>query len=301
MRKLGSKELAASLGVQTEAMKAVHDYMYRHCVMQLMPVVISPITDPLSHSVFDASIDYCGTKLQITKSMILHKQLALAGGLDAVYIVSPNVRLETPEKGESGRHLLEFVQVDYEMKGRSMEEIMRFSEKLFAEIVLAVTRKRKSELALLGRELRPLELPFQAFDSRELEKEYGKDWEKAVSEASKMPVWVTSHEREFYDREEPDRPFSYRNYDIIYPEGFGEGLSGAEREWEYERLLERMKRKGMDLQPYKKYLEIARMGRLVPSAGAGFGVERLVRYCCGLKHVADVAPFAKVPGRPLVF
>ncbi|MDO8339251.1 MAG: asparagine synthetase A [Candidatus Burarchaeum sp.] len=301
LRKIGSAEMRSALGVLGEAMRVVHGRMYSEGVVQLMPIMISPITDPLNHSVFDASIDYCGTKLELTKSMILHKQLALAGGLDAIYIVSPNVRLEKPEKGESGRHLLEFVQVDYEMKGRSMEQVMRFSEELLAEIVEAVRTRRGQELGALGRELRAVELPLKVFDSHELEREYGADWETAVSEASRMPVWVTNHEREFYDREDPARPFTYRNYDIIYPEGFGEGLSGAEREWEYGRILERMERKGMDLGPYAAYLEVARKGLLVPSAGAGIGVERLVRYCCGLKHIADARPFAKVPGRPLVF
>jgi len=301
LRKIGSAEMRSALGVLGEAMRVVHGRMHSEGVVQLMPIMISPITDPLNHSVFDASIDYCGTKLELTKSMILHKQLALAGGLDAVYIISPNVRLEKPEKGESGRHLLEFVQVDYEMKGRSMEQVMRFSEELLAEIVEAVRMRRGRELEALGRELRAVELPLKVFDSRELEQEYGAEWESAVSEASRTPVWVTSHEREFYDREDPARPFTYRNYDIIYPDGFGEGLSGAEREWEYGRILERMGRKGMELGPYAAYLEVARKGLLVPSAGAGLGVERLVRYCCGLEHIADVRPFAKVPGRPLVF
>jgi len=301
MGKLGSAEMRAALGVQTELMKSVHDQMYELGIVQLMPVMMSPITDPLSHSVFDAEIRYGEERLQLTKSMILHKQLALSGGLDAIYIVSPNVRLEMPEKGESGRHLLEFVQVDFELKGRSMEQAMRFSEKLLVRAIGAVVARRGKELAALGRELKVPIPPFKSFSTRELEKEYGTEWEKALSEASKEPVWVTSHEREFYDREEPSEPFTYRNYDVIYPEGFGEGLSGAEREWEYGKIVERMQRKKMDLSPYSAYLEVARMGKLVPSAGAGFGVERLVRYCCGLKHIEQVAPFAKVPGRPIVF
>ncbi|MFA6035931.1 MAG: asparagine synthetase A [Candidatus Micrarchaeia archaeon] len=301
MGKMGGAELKAALSVQTELMKSVHDQMYEQGVVQLMPVMMSPITDPLNHSVFDAEIKYGDARLHLTKSMILHKQLALSGGLDAIYIVSPNVRLEMPEKGKSGRHLLEFVQVDFELKGRSMEQAMRFSEKMLAGAIGAVVKKRKKELDALGRELKVPEAPFKSFSTHELEKEHGAEWEKALSEASKEPVWVTSHEREFYDREEPGKQFTYRNYDVIYPEGFGEGLSGAEREWEYGRLVERMKRKKMDLAPYSAYLEVARRGKLVPSAGAGFGVERLVRYCCGLKHIEQVAPFAKVPGRPMVF
>ena len=42
----------------------------------------------------------------------------------------------------------------------------------------------------------------------------------------KYPFWVICHKREFYDKEDPERPGHYLNYDLIWPEGFGEALSG---------------------------------------------------------------------------
>ena len=47
-------------------------------------------------------------------------------------------------------------------------------------------------------------------------------------------------------------------------------------------------------------LEIAKAGKLKPSAGAGIGIERLVRFIVGAKHIAEVQPFPRIPGIPAV-
>src|SRR5687768_786960 len=86
--------MKARLKIQDVALKAIHDFMEREGVTQLLPVLLSPVTDPLNHSVYDARIEYAGQSLQLTKSMILHKQAALVAGVDRLYIMSPNVRLE---------------------------------------------------------------------------------------------------------------------------------------------------------------------------------------------------------------
>jgi len=45
---------------------------------------------------------------------------------------------------------------------------------------------------------------------------------------------------------------------------------------------------------------VAKAPLLRPSAGAGIGVERLVRYMVGAKHIAEVQPFPRIPGVPAV-
>jgi len=108
-----------------------------------------------------------------------------------------------------------------------------------------------------------------------------------------------NHKREFYDAEDSERPGFYRNYDLIYPEGFGEALSGGEREWAFDRILMRIERDGLRVEDFKPYLELAREG-FVPSAGAGLGVERLTRFLVGASHIGDVQAFRRVPGEMVV-
>ncbi|HQT45395.1 MAG TPA: asparagine synthetase, partial [Candidatus Micrarchaeota archaeon] len=155
------------------------------------------------------------------------------------------------------------------------------------------------ELKSLGREIPQFSGPFPRRTTMELAKEYGDDWEIPASLASKTPFWALSHKREFYDAEDPDRPGYYLNYDLIYPEGFGEALSGAEREYDYGRIMMRINRDRLDKSRYEAYLKLAE-GGMSPSAGGGFGIERLVRYLSGAKHIGEVQLFKRVPGTPVI-
>jgi len=287
------------LAIQSAVLKATHDFMWRRGILQLMPVMLSAITDPLNHPVYDSSIEYGGQRLQMTKSMILHKQIAMIpDGVRGIYIVSPNVRLEMESLRETGRHLFEFSQVDIELKGASATDFMKFAEELYVQVFSFVKKECVEELEHLGREIKVPSAPFKVFDSVAARSKYGDDFERILSETESAPFWVTDHYREFYDKRDPITK-KHINYDIFYPEGFGEGLSGAEREVDYDIITEKMKERKMDFTPYKPFLDIARRGLLRPSAGAGFGVERLVRYITGKRHIRDATFFPRVPGEPV--
>jgi asparaginyl-tRNA synthetase len=83
--------------------------------------------------------------------------------------------------------------------------------------------------------------------------------------------------------------------DLIYAEGYGEALSGGEREYQYEKIKRRIEQKGIDLKAYEIYLQFAEKG-LFPSTGFGIGIERLTRYICGLPRIEETRLFAKLPG-----
>ncbi len=300
--RISSRQMDAVLTIQNHMLKAISDFMFEKGIVQIMPVIVSPITDPLRHSVFDAQIEYYGQKLKLTKSMLMHKQISLIPKeRKASYIVSPNIRLEKEEYNHTGRHLIEFSQVDFEFKDKKKEDVMRFMEELLIYVIKRVKKESKPELAYLGSKIEVPKTPFKVFQSKELRKLYGKDFEIAMSKKMKEPFWIIDHEREFYDKEDPEKPKTFLNYDLVYPYGFGEALSGGEREFEYERIIKRMKESKVDPTPYKYYLELAKRKVLPRTAGAGFGVERLLRYICGVKHIRDVALFAKVPGEEIVF
>ncbi len=303
-KRIDSKVLAA-LRIQSKALWVVHKFFREKGFVELLPVVLSTTTDPLgpdpgSSVIKTPEIEYLGQRFVLTQSMILHKQIAIGAGIDRLYTVSPNIRLEKPERAKSGKHLFEFSQVDFEVAHARMGDIMGLVEELFVEIIKTIRRGHKAELELWGRKLRIPRRPFKVFTTHELEEKYGKDWEKPASLEAKEPFWVICHKREFYDKEDPERPGHFLNYDLIYPEGFGEALSGAEREWEYQRILERIKRDGLPLERYRPFLELAKRGFLRPSAGAGFGVERLTRFLVGAKHVGDTQLFPRIPGKRVV-
>ncbi|WP_394295198.1 asparagine synthetase A [Thermococcus cleftensis] len=277
------------------------DYMTRYMVSQgfkwLLPVMLSSITDPLwpdpaaEEALKPPEVEVYGSRLRLTHSMILHKQMAVAMGIDRLFVLSPNIRLEG-RSADDGRHAYEFTQLDFEMAYASMDDVMGLIEGLISGLF------KEARGWGLEREVPRVRPPFKRFTLEEIKAEFGDEDE--ASRVMKEPFWVTDIEREFYDREDPERPGHFRNYDLYLPEGYGEVSSGGEREWEYEVIVRKMKRAGISLDAFRPYLEVAKAGLLRPSAGAGIGVERLIRYMVGAKHIAEVQPFPRIPGVPAV-
>ena len=290
--KIQDPRLGAVLRIQTALLDELQSFMLSRGFVQLMPVLLSPFTDPLNHSVYPAEIEYRGRTFKLTASMIFHKQLALAApSIDRIFIVSPNVRLEKMEIKDSINHMAEFSQFDFEIKGAGLEDVLSFLEELYVHVFAALRRRCAADLAALGRELPELRSPFLRHRTEDLERKLGENYYDAISQRTPVPCFLINFEREFYDREDSDRPGTYRNFDLVYPEGYGEGLSGAEREHRYTHIVRRMERRGMNLGAYAGYLEAARRDLLAPSAGAGIGVQRLLKYICGLRNIADVCLF----------
>jgi asparaginyl-tRNA synthetase len=85
------------------------------------------------------------------------------------------------------------------------------------------------------------------------------------------------------------------NYDLLLPQ-YGEVSSGGRREWEYGKIARKMKRDNIATENYEELLKLAKERRIRPSAGAGIGIERLVSWLVGAKHIGETQPFPKVPG-----
>jgi asparaginyl-tRNA synthetase len=286
------------LKIQSEIRKVLGEELRKQDFIEISPVILSPITDPLNHPTAPAQIDCYGKPYSVTQSMIFHKQLALRT-LDKIFVFSPNVRLEPPEKKKTGRHLFEFTQLDLEMKGAKREDVMRLCEELLIATLKFIKIKCGKELELLGRTISLPKMPFKQMTYREAYERYGVDFEAILSKNHTAPVWIVDipiTHREFYDREDPNNPGYLRDMDLIYPEGYGEALSGGEREYKYDRILQRIHKKGQARSQFKEYLSIARKD-LPPSAGFGIGIERLTRYICGLKRIEETSLFPKIPGK----
>jgi len=290
------------LRVQSASLKAIHDYMYEHGVVQAMPIILSPETDPLNHAHFDASVEYYGQKLHLTKSMILHKQLSLLNkGIEKIYFMSPNVRLEEGKLRESGRHLFEFTQVDIEFKDRTKKDFIEFVDGMLGHVFKFVTKECRYDLRALDRTLSIPKLPLKVYESEDLLKKYGEHFERIVSEQAKDPLWIMNFRREFYDREDKERRGYFHNYDVFWPEGYGEALSGGEREWEHDEIVRKMNERKTNTKAFETYLKISSQGLIPRTVGGGLGIERMVRFLTGQKHIRDVTLFPRVPGERIAF
>ena len=295
---LRDPRVRAAVVVQSKVIGESSNFLRGKGFVELLPTIISPITDPLNHEVHNARFRYYDQDYRLTQSMIFHKQLACTS-IERIFVVSPNVRLETSEKASSGRHLFEFSQVDIEMRDSSREDVMDVIEELFLAVIESVKEDCSEQLETLGSDPAVPERHFPKVKFLDAYDQYGRDFEVILSRSFTEPFWLIDipiWEREFYDRLSDDGK-TLLDMDLILPYGYGETLSGGEREWEYGRIVKRLDYKKSDPKELSWYMEIVEAGKLVPTAGCGFGVERLTRYICSLDHVAKTRLFPKVPGQ----
>ena len=298
MSGFGTKQLVDILKVKDEIMHAGREYLRQQGFTEILPVILSPITDPLHHDTFDGTVSFYGSPYQLTKSMILHKQIALRT-LPRIYSISPNVRMEPAERASFGRYLAEFVQLDLEVRDASRDEIIGVGEGLLVHVLTAVSEDCAAELERLGRKLSIPEAPFPRITFQEAQEQFGKGFDDALSASLSTPAWVIDFPRavrEFYDREDPARTDVLLDMDLIYPGGYGEALSGGEREHTLPRILRRLEQDSIEKERFSQYLSFVEEG-LPASAGFGIGIERLTRFVCGLDNVEQSRLFAKVPGK----
>ena len=80
--------------------------------------------------------------------------------------------------------------------------------------------------------------------------------------------------------------------DLLAPEGYGEIIGGGQREDDYDTILKRLKEHGLPEKEFKWYLDLRKYGS-VPHSGFGMGIERVVAWICGLKHIRETIPFPR--------
>ncbi len=132
--------------------------------------------------------------------------------------------------------------------------------------------------------------------SKETELHWEYEW--LLSSMFKEPFFIHDYPRGargFYDREYPQKPGYLMDFDLIFPYGYGEAISGAAREFDYKKVIPRMKESGENLKKYQWYLKFLQMHG-EPTSGFGIGLERTVRFFCGLPKVYFALPYPKVPG-----
>jgi len=296
----GSMKRRAIFEVQTEILKVMTNELLDRGFTWILPVMLAKSTDPLwpdSSAGVEKKIevDIYGQKVTAMQSMMIQKRVLASLGPERFFILSPNIRIERRERAKTGWHLYEFTQLEVEIAHGNVKEVFKLYEDLVTRSMITVGERLQRPLRLLGRDIRVPETPFRVYKRRELQEKYGKNWEERASEKLANPIWVTDLPREFYDYED-ETARVWRNFDLVLPDGYGEVISGGEREYEYARILEKLERDGLKRGEYELLLRLAKDGRLKPSAGAGLGIERFVGYVCGVEHIAEVQPFPRVPG-----
>jgi asparaginyl-tRNA synthetase len=295
-------EKKACIGrIMTYTLKSLTDTYVSKGFQWLLPVALSQSTDPLwpdpnASIETRIEVDIYGKPVRTMSSMIIHKLIGAATAYPKLFILSPNIRIEKSERGKTGKHIYEFTQLDFEIIDATSKDVFALVEEALCTLVKDLKKNMKDDLTAIGRydALTALKAPFKIFDRQDLEAKYGATWEADIANEIKHPSWIINLPREFYDFED-FKTGRWDNYDLFMPQ-FGEVLSGAKREYEYKKIYEKMDRENVRKENFSLLLKMAKEGRLKPTAGAGIGIERLVGWITGVKHIAECQPFPRVPG-----
>ena len=127
----------------------------------------------------------------------------------------------------------------------------------------------------------------------------GGDEETIVASHFDRPVMVHRYPTEtkaFYFKKDSQDQRLALGCDMLAPEGYGEIIGGGQREDDLATLEAAIARHGLPADAFEWYLDLRRYGT-VPHAGFGMGVERCLAWICGLHHVRETIPFARMMER----
>jgi len=307
-----SPRQAAILRVRAEIIKAARDFFDDRGFTLTDPPILTPAACEGTTTLFP--VDYFDEQAFLTQSGQLYIE-ATAMALGKVYSFGPTFRAE---KSKTRRHLTEFWMIEPEVAYATLEDIMDLAEGLISFLVARCLERRRADLKTIGRDVSKLERvvpPFprisydeavrllqEAHAKGTLENDFawggdlGSPDETYLSSQFDQPVLVHRYPasvKAFYMEADPNRPELALCVDVLAPEGYGEIIGGSQRIASYDLLRERIREHGLPEAAFQWYLDLRRYGS-VPHAGFGMGIERAVAWICGLEHVRETIPFARM-------
>jgi len=310
----------AILRIRATIVKALRDWLDDQGFLLVDTPIITPAAGEDTTTLFE--LDYFGDPAYMAQTGQLYNEANIMA-FGKVYCFGPTFRAE---KSKTRRHLIEFWMLEPEIAYCSLEELMDIEEQMVSYVVEQVLEKHQQELEIIERDVSKLEAikaPFaritydegierlkQLYDEAEdpeqkelLKIEWGEDFgsphETALAEMFDKPVFVyhyPSRVKAFYMQPVEGRPEVCRSVDLLAPEGYGEIIGGSERIHDGDLLMEKIKEEGLPPENYDWYMDLRRYGT-VPHAGFGLGIERTVAWICGLQHVRETIPYARLLNR----
>ncbi len=244
----------------------------------------------------------------------------MAMALSKIYTFGPTFRAEN---SNTARHAAEFWQIEPEVAFADLNDIIGLATRMIKSITKQVLDTCPDEIAffekfyekgLTAKLKNIVESEFAVLDyteAIEILKKSGKEFNYPVSwgldlqteheryltdEVYKRPVFVINYPKDikaFYMKQNDDGK-TVAATDLLVP-GVGEIIGASQREDDYDKLLQVMTERGMNVEEYKYYLDLRKFGS-APHSGYGLGFERMLMYITGIGNIRDTIAYPRTAG-----
>jgi asparaginyl-tRNA synthetase len=306
---LRSKRQNSIMRIRHQIVKAIRDYFDDNGFTLIDSPIFTGNSVEGTTTLF--GVDYFERSAYLTQSGQLYQE-AGATAFGRTYCFGPCFRAE---KSKTRRHLTEFWMVEPEMAFVELDENMTWAENLVGFIIQRVLENCQMELENLERDITLLESiipPFPRITYDEASKilkengsefEYGSDFgapdETLLSKQFDKPIMIhrwPANIKPFYMKRDEHNNELALGVDMIAPEGYGEIVGGGQREDDIDILTKSIRHHDLPLEPFQWFLDLRKYGS-VPHSGFGLGLERVVAWICGTKHIRETIPFPRTMAR----
>jgi len=306
---LRSKRPHAILKIRHICVKAIRDFFDERDFLLLDSPIFTPNPCEGTSTLF--ATEYFGKQAYLSQSGQLYQE-AGATAFGKTYCFGPTFRAE---KSATRRHLTEFWMVEPEIAFATLDDIMDLCEDFVCFIAGRVLRDGREHLETLGRDISKLEaiqkpFPRISYDDAcaqlaelgvpvDPEDDFGSPHETTLTEQYDRPILCHRYPtavKAFYMKEDPTNPARALGVDLLAPEGYGEVIGGGEREDDLGVLVRKIDEHGLQQSDFEWFLDLRRYGT-VPHGGFGLGLERLVTWMCGIRHIRETVPFPRTIDR----
>ena len=308
---LRSRRMTAILKIRSTYVQAREEFFKNKGFWRFDAPVLQPNQCEGGSTLFE--VKYYKSKTFLSQSWQLYAEAGVFA-LEKIYNMGPTFRAE---KSKTSRHLSEFWMAEAEVAWFDLHDITELAKEELQFCLKKVLELHKPELKLLERDITKLEIAakkkWPTIKYREalkilkeksnMDVEFGKDLrtieEEKIMEHFDTPVVVTHYPKEvmaFYKPKDPEVSDEALCFDMLAPEGYGEIVGGSQRSTDIKEMTKKLEAEGEDIKNYEWYFDLRKYGS-VPHSGYGVGVERVVKWMCGLDSIKDVIPFPRTPDR----
>jgi len=297
--------------IQSKIVEGMEEYLREKGFIQVFtPSLLGGMSESGSE-VFP--VVYFNKQAYLRQDPQLHRELLIAAGFDKIFDTGPSWRAE---KSHTIRHLTEHRTIAPEIAFiKDENDVIRVEEGLVISALKKIKKECGEQLELLGKKITIPKTPFpelrfpKIYDILEkLGKKipFGQDYDreseellgKYVKKKYKTDFFFVNRfpfaAKPFYVMRVDEEPIWARSIDLIF-KGV-EQSSGGQREHRYEKIIQQLKEKKMNIESMKWFTEVFKYG--VPSMGGfSIGIERFTHQLLDLDNIREAVLFTRDPER----